>query len=106
MVTNLCLITCVLMTAQSAERSELLLFPRLSPGQELVYRGTYSEDQLGRDVQFNRSYKLETRVFVLNTVSRNFEIALYTLFRARTAQQKEIESEPTSARLEIVKLSA
>jgi peroxiredoxin len=107
MAANLCLITCALMTAQPAERSEFLLFPRLSQGQELVYRGTYSEDQLGREVQFNRSYKLETRLFVLNTASRDLEIALYTLFRGGTPRpQKEIEVEPTSARLEVIKLSA
>ena len=81
MVANLCLITCAFFTAQTAEPSEWLLFPRLSQGQELVYRGSYAEESLGRDVQFSRSYRLESRAFVLDTSARSIDVAVYTVFR-------------------------
>src|SRR5437868_11402842 len=105
MVANLCLLTCALVTAQPAERSEWLLFPRLSQGQELVYRGAYSEEALGRDVQFNRSHRLECRLFVLGSNARNTNIALYTVFRPRSAAtQSGIQLEPASARLELANI--
>ena len=84
-MTNLCLITCVLVTAQAAEPSEWLLFPRLSRGQELVYRGSFSEEALGHAAQFSRSYQLETRFFVINSTSQAHEIAVYTAFRSPRA---------------------
>src|SRR5205807_5946120 len=105
MAANLCLITCALLTAQPAD-SEWLLVPRLSRGQELVYRGAYAEETVGRGVQFSRSYRLESRIFVLDTSARNIDIALFTSFRPGTPRpQKEIEIEPTSARLELAKLT-
>jgi peroxiredoxin len=105
MVANLCLLTCALVTAQPAERSEWLLFPRLSQGQELVYRGAYTEEALGRDVQFNRSYRLECRLFALGSTARNTNIALYTVFRQRNAPtQSGIQLEPASARLELANI--
>src|SRR5438128_934556 len=106
MVANLCLITCAFFTAQPAERSEWLLFARLSQGQELVYRGSYAEASLGRDVQFSRSYRLESRIFVLDTSSRSIDAAVYTVFRApASGSEKQTEIAPTSARLELIKLN-
>ena len=106
MVANLCLITCAFFTAQPAERSEWLLFARLSQGQELVYRGSYAEASLGRDVQLSRSYGLESRIFVLDTSSRSIDAAVYTVFRApASASEKQTEIAPTSARLELIKLN-
>src|SRR5260370_26677065 len=102
MVANLCLVTCALLAAQSAERSDFLLLPRLSRGQELVYRGNFSEEAVGRGVQFSRTYRLETRVFVVETPARGLEVALYTVLRLRTARPERDESEPSSVRLELV----
>jgi len=106
MVANLCLITCAFFAAQPAERSEWLLFPRLSQGQELVYHGSYAEEALDRDVQFSRSYRLESRLFVLDRTTRATDVAVYTVFRApASASTKQIEPAPSSARLELIKVN-
>jgi peroxiredoxin len=103
MVANLCLVTCALLAAQSADRSEILLLPRLSRGQELVYRGSFSEEAISRGVQFSRTYRLESRVFVLETPSRGLDVALLTVLRLRTPRpERGDEPEPNSVRLELV----
>ncbi|HXG13165.1 MAG TPA: redoxin domain-containing protein [Gemmataceae bacterium] len=83
MLATMCLCGCVLATAQSADRSEWLLVPRLSRAQELVYRGSFSEEAVGRGVQFNRSYRLETRVLVLDVPPQGADVALLTVLRLR-----------------------
>src|SRR5260370_18961546 len=106
MVANLCLIAGAFFAAQPAERSEWLLFPRLSQGQELVYHGSYAEEALDRDVQFSRSYRLESRLFVLDRTTRMTDVAVYTVFRApASASTRQIEPAPSSARLELIKVN-
>jgi hypothetical protein len=106
MVANLGLITCALLAAQTAEQSTWLLTPRLSRGQELVYRGTLAEDALGRQVQFSRSYRLETRVLVLDTSSRGHDVAFFTTLKLRTARtDRSREPAPSSVRLELARIS-
>jgi peroxiredoxin len=105
-MTNLCLLTCVLVTAQAAELSEWLLFPRLSRGQELVYRGSFAEEALGPGAQFSRSYQLETRFFVINSTPQAHEIALYTAFGSPRANADDnADRAPSSVRLELAKVS-
>jgi hypothetical protein len=57
----------------------------VSRGQELVYRGTCVEEALSREVQFSRTYRLESRVFTLDTTSRGLEIAFQTILKMRGA---------------------
>jgi hypothetical protein len=102
MLPNLCLLTCALVTAQTADRSEWLLLPHLGRGQELVYRGSYAEEAIGRGVQFSRSYRLESRVFVLDTPPRGLDVALQTILKLRTPRaERGNEPEPISVRLEL-----
>ncbi len=106
MVANLCLVTCALLAAQSADRSEWLLLPRLGLGQELIYQGSFTEEALGRGVQFDRSYRLENRVFVLDTPPGGVEVAFYTILKLRSPQtDRGKEPEPSSVRLELAKVS-
>src|SRR5216117_3992855 len=99
MVANLCLLAYALVTAQAADRSEWLLVPRLHHGQELVYRGSYAEEALGKGVQFSRSYRLESRVFVLDTPPRGLDVALQTVLKLRGPRsQNSNEQEPSSVR--------
>ncbi|HZV07992.1 MAG TPA: redoxin domain-containing protein [Gemmataceae bacterium] len=60
-----------------------LLVPRLNRSQELVYRGTFTEEARGGRVQFSRSYRLETRVLVLDTPPNGAEVAVLTLLKHR-----------------------
>jgi peroxiredoxin len=105
MTASLCLLTSVLVTAQAAGRSDWLIAPQLSRGQELVYRGSYAEEAVGQGVHFSRSYRLESRVFVLDTPPRGLEVALQTILRLRAPRSEHGEEpEPSSVRLELARV--
>jgi peroxiredoxin len=110
MVTSLCLLSCVLAAEPSqrlaaADRSEWLLLPRLNKAQELVYRGSYAEDAGGAGVQFNRSYRLETRIVVLDASPKGADLALLTLVKPQAETSDRGEELPCiSSRLELAKL--
>jgi peroxiredoxin len=96
MVTPLYLFACAFAIAQAApgDSSEWALAPRLVRGQELVYRGTYTEESCGSSVEFIRSYRLENRIFVLDQNNKGADIACLTTWKARgaTGVQAEIDS--------------
>jgi peroxiredoxin len=69
-------------TARSL-RGDWVLTPRLARGQELVYRGTFSEQASGTRVQFQRDYRFETRFFVLDTPPRGADLAALTTLQVR-----------------------
>lgn len=103
MGTSFCLIACALATAQPVptDHSEWLLVPQLTRGQELVYRGSFTEDALGAGVQFNRAYRLETRVFVLDLIANGSEVAFFTTWKQKPLRpERGPEAEPSSVRLE------
>lgn len=62
-----------------------LLMPRLSRSQELVYSGTFTEEGRGGRVQFGRSYRLETRILVLDTPPGGADVAVLTLLKHRSS---------------------
>jgi peroxiredoxin len=120
MVATLYLLGCVLVPGQSlarpqppagmsrpretpAARGDWLLVPHLSRSQELVYRGTFTEENRGGRVQFSRSYRIETRVFVLETPPKGAEVALLTTLKHRPNSGEPPlggDMAPTSVRLE------
>jgi peroxiredoxin len=105
MAANLYLLACVLIPAQAADSADWLLVPRLGRGQELVYRGSYAEEATGKGVRFSRSYALENRVFVLDTLPRGLEIAFQTILKLRaTHTEGSDEPEPSSVRLELAQV--
>lgn len=85
-----------------------LLMPQLAKGQELVYRGLFREEAVGSQVQFTRNYRMETRIFVLDTNLTSHEAAFQTVLRTREDQPGQrtgfSESSASSARLEVVKV--
>jgi peroxiredoxin len=62
-----------------------VLLPRLRRDQELVYRGTYTEEGRGGRVRFGRTNRLETRIFVLDTPPSGANLAVLTLLKHRPA---------------------
>jgi peroxiredoxin len=102
MAANLCLITCALLVAQSADRGEGPVTARLGRGQELIYRGTYAEETRGKGAEFSHSFLLETRVFVLESNYQGSDLALFTILRDRQANTTaKGEPELASVRLEL-----
>jgi peroxiredoxin len=106
MEATLCLLSCALLAAQQpANRTEWLLTPRLNRGQELVYRGSFDEEVLGKGVQFKRGYRLENRVFVLDSPARGLDVAILTVLKLKSAQPvRGEEAAPSSVRLELARV--
>lgn len=91
----------------SARGSTWQLTPQLTRGQELVYRGQFREEAQGSQVQFSRGYRVEVRVFVLESNLQGQELALQTVTRAREGQTPPpgiSQGTPSSARLELLRL--
>jgi len=71
--------------AFSSASGDWLLTPRLRRFQELVYRGTFTEEGRDGNVQFSRSYRLDTRFFVLDTPPGGADVAVLTLLKHRSS---------------------
>jgi peroxiredoxin len=101
---TLFLLNSILVAGQAADRppatrgGDWLVMMRLNRGQELVYRGTYTEESSGGRVQFSRAGRLESRVFVLDAQARGSEVAFLTVFKPREPQAAG--TAPHSVRLE------
>jgi peroxiredoxin len=107
MIATLSLMSCVLATAQPADRSEWLLLPRLSRAEELVYRGSFDEQANGSAVEFKRSYRFQNVVFVLDATPQEAEVSFLTILRQRTSPTARTEEAlPSSVRLEVARVGA
>jgi peroxiredoxin len=118
MVATFWLLGCVLVPAQAMPKTpprsappaysgDWVLTPRLARGQEVVYRGSFSEQATGMRVQFQRAYRFETRFFVLDTPPRSVRLAAFTTMQDRTATRPMgVRTEPisSSVRLERIEL--
>jgi hypothetical protein len=102
------LFTCVLALGQPrpAEPADWLLIPLLARGQELVYRGSFSEESLDSGVLFNRGYRVELRVFALDLVGREAQVACLTQLKQKPARPEAADTGPCSVRLEVFKVGA
>lgn len=104
MLPSFCLMFCALATAQPADGTSWLLAPHLNRGQELVYAGTYTEQVIGQGVRFDRSYRLENRVLVLDAPTEGAEVAFFTVLKQQS-RNGEVAETPSSVRLELGKVS-
>jgi peroxiredoxin len=122
MLTSLCLLSCVLAPGQTparpfggppparlapldrdADAGGWLLAPHLDRAEELVYRGTFTEESTSvRGVLLSRSYRLEDRLFVLGTPASGPEVAFLTLLRGKPGSAGD-GAPVVSVRLEVVR---
>jgi len=103
MGTTLCLMSCVLVAAQPAERNEWLVLPHLNKAQELVYRGSITEEATGSGVQFTRGYRLENRVLVLDAGPKGADVAILTVLKTADKPERGEERGYVSSRLELAR---
>jgi hypothetical protein len=106
MVASSFLLGCVLAIAQPPP-ADWTVETRLAKSQELVYRGTFSETATGSRVQCDRAFRVETRVFGLDTPlqAKGVEAGILTILRMRDnrpAQPHDNEASLYSVRLERV----
>lgn len=107
MLTTFWLMSCVMGLSQTGDQAEWQLAPRLSRGQELVYRGTVREENIGGGVQFQRNYSLEARAFVLHAKNDGANVAFFTrLTLHRHPPAEKPEAETSSVRLDLADLEA
>jgi hypothetical protein len=119
MFATLCLLGSLLAPSQTASPAAgasegWLITPQVAVGHELVYRGTFVEQAMGRHIQLQHTFQMENRVFVLDATLRGLDLAVVTLFKdetvagARTGDRlalKPVENkEARSAHLECIKL--
>jgi peroxiredoxin len=108
MVGTLCLLTCVLAAGQPADRADWLLGLQLARGQELVYRGTFTEKNLIPNVQNERTYRLEVNVFTLDEQPEHRRVAFLTTLTPRATRPEAggTGPPPASVRLEVIEVDA
>jgi hypothetical protein len=92
-------LTCGFALGQPLDRSEFQLAPHLFPGLELVYSGTFSEEALIPGVKFERTYRLDATLFVLEGKPDQWQTAFLTALSLRGP--KNSANQPTSVRLEV-----
>ncbi len=103
---TLYLFACALATTQApVALGDSALQPRLTHGQELLYRGTYTEEARGQGVLFSRVVKLETRAFVLDVLPQASAVAFLTVTKVKTSgAEKPGEGDAGAVRLEITNI--
>lgn len=112
MATSVCLLVCALTLGQSADRGNWQLAPRFSPGLELVYAGSYVEESLIPNVQYQRHYRLGACVLVVQERGKAWEVAVLTTLTPRAANEKKAApgkaapAAPASVRLELARVDA
>ena len=108
MVPTICLLTCALAAGQPPDRGDWGLTPQLARGQEFVYSGTFVEEALSPGVQFQRSYRVDSTVLVLDAKQDKFDLAVLTVVTGttgKTPQQPGAKAAtPASVRLEALTL--
>ena len=87
MTATLFMLGCLIAPAQAAPgaawRGEWTVAPRLSKAQELLYRGAFTEEAAGGSVQFSRAFRIESRIFVLDTPPQGADVAFLTVLKKR-----------------------
>ena len=111
MLPTFCLLGCLLAPAQTpgrpsaptpapARATAWAVSPRLARSQELLYRGTFTEESAGPRVEYRRAYRFETRVFVLDSPPRGLDVALLTTLKDRDAKAPAAEPRPRDVSLD------
>src|SRR5690242_14378040 len=107
MAISICLLACALTTGQVLERGDWQLAPRLARGLELTYAGTCTEESLIPKVQFQRQYRLQTTLFVLDATKKHADVAIMTSLGLRDQRDGVVTASHSSAgsvRLEVARV--
>jgi peroxiredoxin len=101
MIKSILLLSCALTLGQAADRTEWQLAPQLAPGLEFVYRGAYIEESLIPNVQYQRHYRLESNLFILDAGAKDWHVAVMTSLRLHDPRQPQDDKGdgPSSVRL-------
>jgi peroxiredoxin len=105
MLTSLYLLSCTLTLAQGGERAEWQISPNLAPGLELVYSGTYAEESLIPNAAYQKTYRVDTNVLVLETGVKDWQLAIMTALKLQDARLPNDKKDgPSSVRLDLLRI--
>jgi peroxiredoxin len=91
--------------AQGPDRADWQLTPRLETGLELVYVGTYAEESLIRNVQYQRQYRIDASLLVLDAGLKDFHGAFMTTLSLKDGKQPfDKKDGPSSVRIELARI--
>jgi hypothetical protein len=100
MSTAACLLAATF-AAPTAGPAEVVLYPHLAQGQELVYRGRFVEEAVRPGVQAQRTCDITTRLLVLEVKPQYAELACCTTVRPGDLPA---DTPPVSVRLELLRV--
>jgi hypothetical protein len=105
MIKSICMLACSVALGQLVERGDWHLAPQLPRGQELVYTGTYLDEALAPNVKHQKIYRLEARLFVLDSARQTTEVAILTaLTDMDNRPSPDTKPVPASVRCELARL--
>lgn len=93
----------LLMGAPPSPPADAAPAPRFEKGQEIIWRGTFSEAILRTNVRAFRAYEVETRLFVLDVCDAGADLALFTSIKLKP-DVKTIPEPTPIVRLELVRV--
>jgi hypothetical protein len=107
MVKTLCFLT-ALSAGQVLERGDWQLSPQLVRGLELVYSGSYLDESLAPNVRYQKLYRLDTTLLVIEVGKQQCEVAVMTRLSQQDLPQQTgtAKTPPVSVRLELAKIDA
>lgn len=108
MVKSICFLACSLTIGQVVERGDWQLSPQLLRGQELVYAGTYLDESITPNVHYQKKYRLETTLFVLEAGKQHWDVAIMTALTEQDTRPAPAAAapRPASVRLELARIDA
>ena len=105
MVKTLCFLTSLTL-GQVLERGDWQLSPQLARGLELVYSGSYLDESLAPNVRYQKLFRLDTTLFVLEAGKQHCDVAVMTGLSQQDLPQPAggAKAAPWSVRLELAKI--
>lgn len=94
------------LVGQVADRGGWQIAPQLFPGLELQYSGSYTEEAISPGVQFQRAYRLQSTVFVLEASKDGWDVLLMTELGLKNSRAEDTGPKqfPSSTRMELVRV--
>ena len=91
MLVSACLVAWTLVASQGPQTPLLPWGPRLDRGQELVYRGSFTEENSKRGSKITRRFQVENRILVLETLPTGIKIAVLTIAEAQESNLTRLD---------------
>jgi peroxiredoxin len=92
MLVSACLVAWTLVAPQGPQTPLLPWGPRLDRGQELVYRGLFTEENSKRGSKITRRFQVENRILVLETLPTGTKVAVLTITEAQESNLTKLDT--------------